>query len=77
MSGTSGTIFCNGIIDIFNPFASEKTNGISYASSMGSSIYTTVKIVGFGKDDSTSYTGFALIPDTGTITGTYRVYGLG
>jgi hypothetical protein len=77
MSGTSGTIFCNGIIDIFNPFASEKTNGISYASSMGSSIYTTVKIVGFGKDDTTSYTGFALIPDTGTITGTYRVYGLG
>ena len=62
-------------ISFFNPFATAKTGGIMDACSYaGSGIETTRSAYAFAA--ATSFTGFSLIPASGNITGTLRVYGL-
>lgn len=57
----------------FSPFLADQTLTINDSSSFGSLIY---RYIGNGLNTNTiSYNGIALIPSTGTITGTLRIYG--
>jgi hypothetical protein len=68
--GSGATSVASINADIFRPFETERTKIIS----MG---FYTGFVVTMGGDHSlsTSYTGFTLFPETGTMTGTISVYG--
>lgn len=59
-----------GSYDVFNPFISEYTQ----VSGIGTNNLDTFGFAG-SFNATTSFTGFTLLPNTGTITGTVRVYG--
>lgn len=70
----SGAIF-NGSIQVFNPQTSTKTTGqwFLYAEDSGN----FKQMLGFGfQSQSTSFDGFTLTLQSGTLTGTYDVYGV-
>jgi len=62
-------------IEIFNPFATEYTSARCNAVSFKSN-NDLLGVVGMTKEQTTSFTGFSLIPTAGNVTGFYRVYGL-
>ena len=62
-------------IEMFNPFATENTTGFATSTSFDSS-NNNQQLVGLDKPVTTSFDGFSLIANTGTITGYYKVYGL-
>ena len=62
-------------IEMFNPFATEYTTGFATSASFNSTDYNQ-QLVGLNKPVTTSFDGFSLIANTGTITGYYKVYGL-
>ena len=55
---------------IFNPNVATETQGLIH-----SSVYMGSTTSAFYQNTSDQYTGFSIIPSTGTITGTIRVYG--
>ena len=64
-------------MDLFNPFASERTQFLGlhlYSSANGANGYDGGQVHG-SFNDTTSFTGFSIIPGSGTITGSVRVYG--
>jgi hypothetical protein len=74
ISTTSPTGLHTGSFEIFDPFAATATQGTSILNGYyGGSYY--LLICENTNTNSTSYDGFTLIPGTGTITGTVRVYG--
>ena len=74
ISTTSPTGLHTASMDIFDPFAATPTQGTSILNGYyGGSYY--LLICSDTNTNSTSYDGFTLIPGTGTITGTVRVYG--
>jgi hypothetical protein len=75
MSALSSSYFFSGDIFIANPFATDYTGGsliCSNFSSSGRRVHTT----SFAKEVTTSFTGIAFIASAGTISGSYKVYGL-
>lgn len=81
-TGDSNWITCNintGFrsaitMDVYNPFLTVATN----CSTFSNSLYPTgndIAINNFGQDSGTSFTGFTLTTNTGTMTGTVSVYG--
>ena len=81
-SGTSGT-FGTGSASartsftstMFNPFLTATKNYVNQVAVRSSSTIFTVGTSG-GFDASTSFTGMTLLPSSGTITGTIRIYGI-
>jgi hypothetical protein len=70
----SGAIF-NGVIQVFNPQTSTKTTGqwFLYAEDSGN----FKQMLGFGfQSQSTAFDGFTLTLQSGTLTGTYDIYGV-
>ena len=67
------TIVNAQILEVFNPFLTSTTGFISSMSRSGSGAVTHL---GTGThNQATSYTGFTILPASGTITGTVSVYG--
>jgi hypothetical protein len=66
-----------GLIDILmiNPYATDYTGGYANSNTFSSGDRLQ-KMVSFAKEATTSFTGFGLIPSVGTISGSYKVYGL-
>jgi len=64
---------CFSSIDIFNPFTTEETGYVGNYFQIATTGYA--QFVAANMSVTTSYTGFTLIPNAGTITGTVRVYG--
>lgn len=81
-SGTSG-VFGTGSASVrtsfastmFNPFLTETKNYVTQTAVRPSSTIYTVNTSG-GFNASTSFTGMTLIPSSGTVTGTIRIYGI-
>jgi hypothetical protein len=70
----SDTATAYSVIDIFRPFEANPT-GIVFQT-YGDTGAAGMAIAGFGANtNSTSYDGFQLSPDSGTTTGTVRIYG--
>ena len=67
---SSATVGYGGTINYMAPFATEYTKGIS--NSVGGDILNAGCIF----NGTTSFDGFSIFPDSGTITGSIRVYGL-
>ena len=65
---TNSDIFA-GTYDILTPFLASKT-GVAYRVSRGNSFFG-----GGSVQNTTSYDGFSMITNTGTFSGTLRVYG--
>jgi hypothetical protein len=62
-------------INVFGPFLADRTYQLTTQTfTTGSTIAT--RWIGAGFSATTSFTGFSLIPVSGTITGTVRVYGV-
>lgn len=61
-------------IDIANPFLTQETTGAASTASQGTTGFYWQGLA-FLHDAGTSYDGFTFLPQTGTITGTIRVYG--
>jgi hypothetical protein len=72
-----GTASGTGLAFIFDPFLASPTriqsNSIGFTSS---SSFSTIIGNGGSHTVSTSYDGFVLTPNTGTLTGDFRLYGL-
>ena len=62
------------VIDIYNPFTSIKTSMISVSSGENTS-NQEFKWISGKLTVTTSYSGFTILPQSGTITGTVSVYG--
>jgi hypothetical protein len=66
----------NGIMDLFLPFASDETSYTAQAALFTTTGYQYTS--GGFLNNSTSYTGFTILPTSGTLTGgTIYVYGYG
>jgi hypothetical protein len=63
------------ILEIFNPFQSTSTTGYSFQGADNQTSSPIIINYIYGMNNSTSYDGFSLVPNTGTITGTITVYG--
>ena len=82
LSGTS-IIFSDGAtgvvspvwFDVYSPFRSSITNGLSMYSFSPSSATPEISVWGSAFAGTTSFDGFSLIAFSGTISGTIRVYG--
>ena len=61
-------------INIFNPFATQYTSALQQNTAVVNGNITQ-SIRSYGTDVTTSYTGFTIIPVSGTITGSLSVYG--
>jgi hypothetical protein len=81
-SGTSG-VFGTGSASVrtsfattmFNPFLTETKNYVTHTAVRPSGTIFTVNTSG-GFNASTSFTGMTLLPSSGTVTGTIRIYGI-
>lgn len=74
-AGRSTTTSINLSVDVFGPNLAKNTQAIMFNSGAGTADYFFM--TGGFLNDTTQYTGFTLIPNTGTLTGgTIRVYGL-
>jgi hypothetical protein len=74
-----GTFYLTGNeseINVFSPFLAERTMQRTSQDALSSSTHVG-RWIGAGFNAATSFTGFSLIPVSGTITGTVRVYGIG
>ena len=73
---TNTTVGCIITADFFNPFATAPTKfvGNFHAGGSGTEAWYLANI-GCYHTQSTSYDGFSLLPASGTITGTIKVYG--
>jgi len=70
----NGSIF-NGVIALFNPQTSTKTTGQWFL--YGEDTSNFKQMLGFGfQSQSTAFDGFTLTLQSGTLTGTYDVYGV-
>lgn len=58
-------------LEILNPFQAQATQNFNQISHFGGQL----EILGGTFGDTTSFTGFSLLPNTGTITGSLDVYG--
>ena len=74
-SGTTNAEFCKALYDVFAPNLSRRTvvSGNVVAVDNGGSQYVTPTFLYFNA--TTVFDGFSLIPSTGNISGTVRVYG--
>jgi hypothetical protein len=63
-----------GDLTVFNPFATEYTGAIGNQIDVPNGSTTQSRRT-YGTTVTTSYTGFTLIPNSGTMTGTVSVYG--
>ena len=74
ISSTNPTAMSISSIDIFDPFPATPTEATNIAIGyFGGNNYGT--FMALVNSNSTSYDGFSLIPVSGTVTGTVRVYG--
>jgi len=70
----SGSIF-NGVIQVFNPQTTTKTTGQWFLYAEDGSNFK--QMLGFGfQSQSTAFDGFSMTMSSGTLTGTYDVYGV-
>jgi hypothetical protein len=62
------------LVEFHRPFTTSPTSAISLGTNEGN---TEIRAVGgyFRHTTSTSFDGFSIIPNSGTITGTVSVYG--
>jgi hypothetical protein len=69
---------CNAVIDILNPFVVGST-GITSVSNMWDTVNSrNIAVTSqIQHSPATSYDGFSLIPDSGTLTGIVYIYGYG
>jgi hypothetical protein len=75
-SGSVGTFYSSATIDLFSPFVAEPTTISTFGMiSEGSYTAAVIKLAYTNHTLSTSYDGFTLLVPTGTMTGTYTVYG--
>jgi hypothetical protein len=82
LNGT-GLTFCDGAaavtvpiwFDVYSPFKTAITNGISMYSFSPSSATPEISMYGTAFTGTTSFDGFSIVANTGTMTGTIRVYG--
>lgn len=73
--GRGGAAYvCHAQIDVINPFKTVKTVILGQYGAKDS-VSTFVSNFGGNHDLATSYTGFTLFPNTGTMTGSVSVYG--
>ena len=75
ISGFASGYFTSAEIFLANPFATAYTGGSLVNSTFASST-RMIKTSSFAKEATTSFTGFGLIASGGTLSGTYKVYGL-
>ncbi len=68
--GQTSTDYSYIITELSNPQLARRKNGISLNAGNSTSF------IGLGLNNTTTYDGFTIYPDAGTITGTIRVYGL-
>ncbi len=74
MAENSAPVFYHA--EIFNPFATASTGIIANsASGLSTATHVSRGNYGGGVNDSTSFTDLIIFPDSGTITGTVKVYG--
>jgi hypothetical protein len=73
-AGNAGT-FYNTAIDIYNPFATQRTTASATVANVSSAGTFKGGYTGWLHNVATSYTGFTLLPGTGTISGQVSVYG--
>jgi hypothetical protein len=66
----------NFILDIFNPFATKKAQGFSMNISEDGATGTRITYFGGGMSVTTSYDSLSLVSTSGTITGSYSVFGV-
>jgi hypothetical protein len=68
----------NAVLDVLNPFVAGRT-GISSVANIWDTTNTrnVAETSQSQHSESTSYDGFSLIPDSGTLTGTVSIYGYG
>jgi hypothetical protein len=59
----------------FSSVGNASDNPVFYGNALGAGTTQFVSYAGYN-DEARTYTGFLLKPDSGTITGTYQVYGL-
>jgi hypothetical protein len=71
VNGSSGNA---SSIEIFSPFLAQRTQVFSLTTGDNSTVLYQ-EIVNASVKNTNSYTGFTIIPASGTITGTVRVYG--
>ena len=69
LGSTSATVGYGGVLNFIAPFQTQYTKITSHSGGADMGIGTCVF------NGTTSFDGFTLLPDTGTITGTIRVYG--
>ena len=62
-----------GSVTLFNPFQTKRTTMSGFVARLNTAGYAGA--VGGFQDSDTSFTGFTLIPSTGTMTGTCNIYG--
>jgi hypothetical protein len=62
------------VVTIANPHASNRTSFVNQAQNRGASVVNYWSLGGF-QDSSTSFDGFTVLTDAGTMSGTVRVYG--
>jgi len=72
--GVRGSSQGSGTIEVFSPFLAQRTQIFSLGSADSSTVFFQ-EIVNGSVKNTNSYTGFTIIPASGTITGTVRVYG--
>lgn len=77
-SGTFGTgsasVDTSFTSTMFNPYATKKKNYVNQVAVRTGTVFTVGTSGGF--DATTSFTGMTLIPSSGNITGTIRIYGI-
>jgi len=75
---SNGAFFSSIELSIYAPFAAEPTIATSINNrSNGAYTGSVISVFGTNHTLATSYDGFQLIVGSGTITGTYTVYGMG
>ena len=62
------------VVNIANPQASNRTSFVNQAQNRGATVVNYWSLGGF-QDSSTSFDGFTVLTDAGTMSGTVRVYG--
>jgi hypothetical protein len=78
MEITSGGQNLNAALDVLNPFTVGRTGLISVSQMWDTTNSRNIAVTSqIQHSEATSYDGFSLIPDSGTMTGTVYIYGYG
>ena len=75
MTNATSTTRGAWVMDVFNPFLTQVTGAFSQQLALYNGASNFINLEGHAFNTATSFTGFSIYPDTGTITGTVSVYG--